>query len=85
MTAGDQGVVLNAGHAHGVVTFKTTSAAYASEKVLLRAGLQAKVIAVPRSLSTDCCLGLRIEWAAREAAQVALRGAGVAFVGVLRL
>jgi len=85
MTAGDRGAVPDAEHAHGVVTFKTTTAAYASEKVLLRAGLQAEVIAVPRSLSTDCCLGLRIEWAAREAAQEALQRADVAFVRVLRL
>jgi len=70
---------------YGVITFKTTTAAYAAEKALLRAGLRAEVVAVPRSLSTDCCLGLRIEWAAREAAQEALRRAGVAFVGVWRL
>jgi hypothetical protein len=70
---------------YGVVTFRTTSAAYASEKALLRAGLQVKVIPVPRSLSTDCCLGLRIEWPQREAVQEALRRAGVAFVAVFPL
>jgi len=85
MTAGDRGAVPDAEQAHCVGTYKTTTAADASEKVLWRAGLQAEVIAVPRSLSTDCCLGLRIEWAAREAAQEALQRAGVAFVRVLRL
>lgn len=67
---------------YGVITFKTTTAAYAAEKALQRAGLWAEVAAVPRSLSTDCCLGVRIQWAAREAAQEALRQAGVPFVGV---
>lgn len=51
---------------YGVVIYRTTSAAYASEKALRLWGLRAKVIPVPRSLSTDCCLGLRIAWEARD-------------------
>lgn len=67
---------------YGVITFKTTTAAYAAERALQRAGLWAEVAAVPRSLSTDCCLGVHIEWAVREAAQEVLRRASVPFVGV---
>lgn len=66
----------------GVVVYETSTAAYASERVLQRAGLEAKVIPVPRSLSTDCCLGLRIRWDDREQAQELLRAAGIAFVAV---
>ena len=70
------------GEQQGIVIYETSTAAYASEKVLQRAGLEAKVIPVPRSLSTDCCLGLRIRWDDREQAQELLRAAGIAFVAV---
>ncbi len=48
-------------------------AALASEKLLRAKGYAAKVVAVPRSISTDCCLGVRIVWAEREAVVAALR------------
>jgi hypothetical protein len=66
----------------GVVIFATASGAYASDKALRTAGLGATVIPVPRSLSTDCCLGLRIEWAQREQVKDVLRAAGIAFAAV---
>ena len=64
---------------HGVVVYRTTSAAYASEKALQERGLQAKVIPVPRSLSTDCCLGLRIAWKARDQVRELLTREGIPF------
>ncbi len=67
---------------NGVVVYQTASGAYASEKVLRAGGLDSAAIPVPRSLSTDCCLGLRITWAQREAVKGALRSAGIAFVAV---
>ena len=69
---------------NGVVTYRSTSAAYASEVVLHEAGLQAKVIGVPRSLSTDCCLGIRIQWPEQERVRELLHGAGIEFVQVFR-
>ena len=67
---------------NGVVIYKTTTAAYASEVALHAAGLQAKVIGVPRSLSTDCCLGVRIRWLDHESVRETLRKAGIEFLQV---
>ena len=69
---------------YGVVTYRTTSAALHSERILARAGRAARVIDVPRSLSTDCCQGVRITWEEREAVARALDEAGVPYVAVLR-
>jgi hypothetical protein len=63
----------------GVVIYRTTSAAYASEKALQERGLQARVIPVPRSLSTDCCLGLRIAWKAQDKVRELLTREGIPF------
>ena len=68
---------------YGVITYRTTSAALHSERILTRAGLSVRVIDVPRSLSTDCCQGVRIAWEAREAAARALEEAGVPYVAIL--
>jgi hypothetical protein len=67
---------------HGVVVFQSTSAAYASEKAVQRAGLECKIIGVPRSLSTDCCLGLRVRWEERAQVEEILRQARIDFVGI---
>jgi len=67
---------------HGVVVFQSTSAAYASEKAVLRAGLEARIIGVPRSLSTDCCLGLRVRWEERAQMEEILRRARIEFVAI---
>ena len=67
---------------HGVVVFPSTQAAYASEKAVLRAGLEAKIIGVPRSLSTDCCLGLRVRWEERARVEEILRRARIEFVAI---
>ncbi len=67
---------------HGVVVFQSTSAAYASEKAVQRAGLEAMIIGVPRSLSTDCCLGLRVCWEERAQVEDLLRQARIDFVGI---
>ncbi len=64
---------------YGVVVYRTTSAAYASEKALQGRGLQAEVIPVPRSLSTDCCLGLRVTWGERDRVRAVLRRASIPF------
>ena len=63
-----------------MVVYTSTTAAYASESVLQTAGFQVRVIPVPRSISTDCCLGLRIEWAEHEQVREALSSEGIEFV-----
>ncbi len=50
----------------GVVLFHTTSAAMRAEKVLVRAGLQVKLIPTPRQFSSDCGIALRFEWESVE-------------------
>jgi hypothetical protein len=69
---------------HGVVVFRTTTAAMRSEKVLRAAGYEVKLIDVPRSLSTDCCLGLRFFWCQSGHVQQVLTRERVEFVGVHR-
>lgn len=67
---------------YGIVVYRTTSAAVRSEKVLREQGYEVRVVAVPRSLSTDCCLGLRVPWDSREKIADALEGAGIEFVAL---
>ena len=70
---------------YGVVVFRTTTAAMRSEKVLRAADYEVIVIGVPRSLSTDCCLGLRFLWGQSEEIQGVLIRKRVDFVGVHQL
>jgi hypothetical protein len=39
-----------------------------------------RIIPVPRSISTDCCLGLRIRWEEHQLVQEVLRSEGIEFV-----
>ena len=68
---------------HGVVILASTSAAYAGESALRQAGLGVKIVPVPRSLSTDCCLGLQVTWGERERVLELLQNAGIPFVELL--
>jgi uncharacterized SAM-binding protein YcdF (DUF218 family) len=65
-----------------VILFQSTSYAIRAERVLHQAGLPSKMIPVPRHLSSDCGVCLRIERADREAARKALEAAGVEMEGV---
>lgn len=67
---------------YGIVVYRTTTAALRSERVLRAGGHAVRVVDVPRSLSTDCCLGVRFSWAEREAVTAALDEAGVEYVAV---
>lgn len=73
----------NVSPTYGVVTYRTTTAALHSERLLTRAGYTVRVVDVPRSLSSDCCLGLRVLWSQREVIAQALDEAGVPYVAVL--
>ena len=59
-----------------VLLFHSTSYAIRAEKVLHKAGIQSKMIPVPRHLSSDCGVCVRIERADQEAARQALEAAG---------
>jgi hypothetical protein len=62
---------------YSVILVHSTSHAIQAERVLLRAGLGVKLIPTPRHLSSDCGSAVRIEIAARPAAEAALAAAGL--------
>jgi len=64
-------------HVH--VLFFSTHHALWAEQVLQQAGLEAKVVSVPRELSSDCGYCVRIDRAAEAAAVAALAAAGVEY------
>jgi hypothetical protein len=69
------------GH-HAVVLVYGTSHAIRAEQVLFRAGIASKLIPVPRHLSSNCGVCLRILQADREAALEALEEAAVQIEGI---
>lgn len=66
----------------GVVLFYTTSAAIRAEKVLLKNGLEVKLIPTPRELSSDCGIALRFDWDQAETVSALLAAAGVEIAGI---
>jgi Putative Se/S carrier protein-like len=60
-----------------VLLMQSTSHAIRAEQVLYRAGISAKLIPVPRHLSSDCGVCLRIRRGDLERAQEALQAAKV--------
>ncbi len=65
-----------------VVLVHSTSYALRAEKVLKGAGITSKLIPVPRQLSSDCGVCVRIARADHEAVLLALEGAGVEIEGI---
>jgi hypothetical protein len=60
-----------------VILVYSTSYALRAEKVLLKAGISCKLIPVPRHLSSDCGVCIRIERADQEAVLQLLEVASV--------
>lgn len=56
-----------------IVTFYTTSAAMAAEKVCGEAGLPGRIIPVPREITSDCGLGWRTAPENREKTEALFR------------
>jgi len=54
---------------HAVILVHATSHALRAEKILARAGIPCKLIPVPRHLSSDCGVCIRVERSDQEAAQ----------------
>lgn len=57
-----------------VVTFFTTSAAMAAERACAQAGLDGRIIPVPRQITSDCGLGWRAAPEDREATEALFTG-----------
>jgi hypothetical protein len=73
------------GNQYAVVLVYSTSYALRAEKVLQEAGIPSRLIPVPRHLSSDCGVCVRIERADQEAALRALELAGVEIEGIHEL
>jgi hypothetical protein len=67
---------------YAVLLVYSTNYALRAERVLGRAGIPCKLIPVPRHLSSDCGVCVRIERANREAALQALEAAHVEIEGI---
>lgn len=62
---------------YAVILLPSTSHAMRAEAALRRAGIGCKMIPVPRHLSSDCGVCIRVARQDREAARIALDAAGV--------
>ncbi|HOG47580.1 MAG TPA: DUF3343 domain-containing protein [Anaerolineae bacterium] len=71
--------------AYAVVLLSGTSHALRAEKVLQQAGIVCKLIPVPRHLSSDCGVCLRIAQGDAEAARTALAAARVEVAAIQML
>jgi hypothetical protein len=67
---------------HAVILVYSTSYAIRAEKILYQAGIASKLIPVPRHLSSNCGVCLRIERADKEAAQKALEAVKMEIEGI---
>jgi hypothetical protein len=62
-----------------VILMYTTSHAIRGERVLLKVGIQAKLVPTPRHLSSDCGSAIRISAADQSRSVARLEGEGVPF------
>ncbi|MGQ9710745.1 MAG: DUF3343 domain-containing protein [Anaerolineae bacterium] len=67
---------------YSVIIVPSISHALRAEKILQAAGVACKLIPVPRHLSSDCGVCVRIRQEDQEAADAALRQAGLEIVGI---
>ena len=67
---------------NAVILFHASAHALRAEKVLQRAGIECKLIPVPRHLSSDCGVCLWVARAQAEVARQAIEQARVAVAGV---
>ncbi len=65
-----------------VILVPSTSHAIRAEKILREAGIECKLIPVPRHLSSDCGVCVRVPQSAREAACAALDQARLDIEGI---
>lgn len=67
---------------HCVFLFEATSHALRAEKLLRREGVPGRLIPVPRHLSSDCGVCLRVERRTRSATEDALARGKVRVAGI---
>ena len=69
----------------GAVLFSSVHFVLRAEKLLKEKGFSPKVIPIPRHLSSDCGVCLRIPWEKRQEIMAILEGAGLKWEGVHRI
>ena len=67
---------------YSVILVHSTSYALRAEKALYKAGIESKMIPVPRHLSSDCGVCVRIARPDREAARQAVEAVGMEIEGI---
>jgi hypothetical protein len=67
---------------YAIILVYSTSRAIRAEQILHRAGIASKLIPVPRHLSSDCGVCLRIERTDAEMARAALQAAHIEIEGI---
>ena len=67
---------------NAVILFHSTSHAIRAERIVREAGLRSKMIPVPRHISSDCGVCVRVARSDKDAALSALQTAGMEIVGV---
>jgi uncharacterized SAM-binding protein YcdF (DUF218 family) len=70
---------------HGVVLFHSVSHALRAERIAMRAGLEVKLIPVPRQFSSNCGTALRFRWPKEATIRQALQEARVTIEAIQRL
>lgn len=70
------------GAEQAVILFHTSSHALRAEKVLKQEDIPCKLVPVPRHLSSDCGVCLRIPRRVRAAAEVTIKAARVEIVSI---
>lgn len=70
---------------HAVILVYATSHALRAETILAEAGIESKLIPVPRHLSSDCGVCLRINQEDMELAKETLTNVNLDFDGVYKL
>jgi hypothetical protein len=60
----------------GLYIFNSIHKVMRAERILKGAGVDARVVPVPRSLSSDCGLSIVFPWGQRENADIVLEGEG---------
>jgi len=67
---------------YSVFLFQSSSYAWRTEKLLAGEGIHSKLIPIPRHLSSDCGVCLRVTLADKESALTVLKNNGLRFEGV---
>jgi putative Se/S carrier protein len=70
---------------YAVILAESTSHAIKGEKVLRNAGIKAKLIPLPRHLSSDCGVSVRIPVDKIEDVESILKEKGVPFIGIEKI